>query len=81
MSEVDLWSFLYLDALVGPGLSSFWKAQMQMVGLVSFTLVKILKESLIYGNHEASPKQMSRQVAFKSKSGCHLGYANLVEVE
>jgi len=36
------------------------------------------KRSLIYGNHEASPKQMSISVAFKSRVGRHLSYANAV---
>jgi len=44
-----------------------------------FPLTKILKESLIYGNHEDSPKQRSTSVAFKSRVGRHLSYANVVQ--
>jgi len=49
---------------------------MQMGGW--FALTKILKEFLIYGNQEASPKQRSSSVAFKSRVGRHLSYANAV---
>ena len=43
-----------------------------------FALTKILKEFLIYGKHEASPKQRSTSVAFKSRVGRHLSYVNAV---
>jgi len=43
-----------------------------------FARTKILKEFLIYGNHEASPMQRSTSVAFKSRVGCHLSYANAI---
>jgi len=49
---------------------------MQMVGW--FDLTKILKESLSYGNHQASPKQLYRPVAFKSRVGRNLNYANAI---
>jgi len=73
MPKVDLWSFLYLDALAG--LVIFPKGSYADGW---FGLTKIPNASLIYGNHEASPKQMSRLVAFKSKVGRHLSYANAV---
>ena len=63
--------------MASPGLSSFQKARMQMDGW--FSLTKILKESLIYGNHEASPKQMSGSVAFKFRVDRHVSYANSVQ--
>jgi len=43
-----------------------------------FALTKILKESLIYGRHKVSPKHMSGPVAFQSRAGHHLSYANTV---
>ena len=47
--------------------------------MVCSAMTKILKESLIYGNHEDSPKQRSTSVAFKSRVGHHLSYANAVQ--
>jgi len=46
--------------------------------MVCSAMTKILKESLIYGNHEASPTQLYTSVAFKSKVDRHLSYANVV---
>jgi len=46
--------------------------------MVCAALTKILKESLIYRNYEASPTQMSRPVAFKSRVSRNLNYANAV---
>ena len=63
-----------MEALVSAELSFFQKAHIDGW----FALTKILKESLIYGNHEASPKQRSTSVAFKSRVGHHLSYANAV---
>lgn len=43
-----------------------------------FLVIKILKESLIYGHNKVSPKLMSGPIAFKSKVGRHLSYATAV---
>ena len=43
-----------------------------------FALTKILKESLIFGNLEASSKQLSRPVTCKSRVGRNLSYADAV---